>query len=71
MIRRTLQLPAASCGVGTYQEETRGPQHAGKENRMRLNMQQRGNPQSAMCVRSILLELYKIQESAEITMVGP
>jgi hypothetical protein len=38
---------------------------------MRFNMQQRGNPQSAMCVRSILLELYKIQESAEINMVGP
>jgi hypothetical protein len=29
MIRRTLQLPASSCGVGTGQEETRGPQHAG------------------------------------------
>jgi hypothetical protein len=33
-------------------------------------MQQRGNPQTAMCVRLILLELYKIQELAEITMVG-
>ncbi len=38
---------------------------------MRFNMHQRGNPQLAMCVRSILLDLYKIQELAEITMVGP
>ncbi len=29
MIRRTLQLPASSCGVGTGQEETRGPQYMG------------------------------------------
>jgi hypothetical protein len=29
MIRRTLQLSASSCGVGTGQEETRRPQHAG------------------------------------------
>ncbi len=27
MIRRTLQLPASSCRVGTGQEETSGPQH--------------------------------------------
>jgi hypothetical protein len=29
MIRRTLQLPASSCMVGTGQEESRGPQQAG------------------------------------------
>ncbi len=29
IIRRTLQLPASSCRVGTSQEENRGPQHAG------------------------------------------
>ncbi len=28
MIRRTLQLPALSCGVVTSQEETSGPQYA-------------------------------------------
>jgi hypothetical protein len=49
--------------------DQRTPAH-GNKYMMRFNMQQRRNPQLAMCVRSILLELYKIQESAEITMVG-